>query len=384
MKSSLLLPFVLLFSHAVAAQSIRLNDLSWNDKKIDYSSFRETYGHLSESAFEAKFNGALERPLMFMRSFVNTYYADAPSTLSPDNLIFCLGDAHPENFGFLEINNTSRYVFNDLDDSGLCPYELDVLRYFTALHMSESDDQLLKSLIREYVQVLTRARESRPLPSRLDRSLERRRLRNLDRHTSGDAFNKESDDFDAMKAEDKEALLLKLAQVYKRKQLTFLDAVSVERETGGSGGLRRFWVLVDDSGEKDILELKEISTPGTEYGEWQPLEFNSPSERLEQTKKNLWSGSPRFYHVFNYQDLSYLLRSRTKDDLNLARLNERDKLRAYRVQVGLMADHHRSELRDAEFKGLEKWLYRNTQTMVERYRNSYDYYKALSGEQAQD
>src|SRR5262249_59112239 len=65
----------------------------------------------------------------------------------------CVGDAHPDNFGFLKFDTTMLYAFNDLDDSGHCPVALDALRYITAVRLF-FDKDLAETAAKRYVKVL--------------------------------------------------------------------------------------------------------------------------------------------------------------------------------------------------------------------------------------
>src|SRR4051812_25509910 len=43
---------------------------------------------------------------------------------------WCVGDAHPENFGALILKNGhSIFTINDMDDAGPCPLVMDLLRF---------------------------------------------------------------------------------------------------------------------------------------------------------------------------------------------------------------------------------------------------------------
>ncbi len=159
------------------------NDSKWSNisfpsDSISYGRFRDDYKNLSDSLFDAKMKEALQdSSLMFLRSFVNTYYSDLAASNNSQNIIYCLGDAHLENFGFLLFGSRTRFVFNDLDDSGPCPLEFDILRYFAAVDLAMNDTQLVSDLIEEYVAVLNNKKNPADLPSSKFPDLPKKRKR---------------------------------------------------------------------------------------------------------------------------------------------------------------------------------------------------------------
>lgn len=78
------------------------------------------------------------RKLLFFRSYVRAFYCDlrVANANSGPVITDALGDAHPQNFGFLPLGDgTQKLLFNDFDDSGSCPVGFDIVRYFTALKL---------------------------------------------------------------------------------------------------------------------------------------------------------------------------------------------------------------------------------------------------------
>ncbi len=354
----------------VQSTETSLGNVVFKDTTIPFSVFQETYQHLTPSAFEQKMNGALsEGPLMFFRSFVNTYYFDLAKTNDSPNLILCLGDAHPENFGFIDFKGETRFVFNDLDDSGVCPLEYDTLRYFTAVDLAFNDKNLLEDVIKEYVQVTNGHKEPTKIAKALVPNLEKKRKKNLEKNTNGKAFLT-SDELLPVPAPIKNGLILEITKTGVLGTSEILDIAEVPRETGGSGGLRRYWLLVRSPQGQDILELKEMSRPGVSYGTWQQPSWTQ-NQRLEKVKKYAWNDSPIFYHAIRIQNHDFLIRSRTKDSVSLSKLSGTE-LKAYLLaQSGWFASYHRNFVK-GEIPNLEQWLKQNLALMKSRYAKTFN------------
>lgn len=354
----------------VQSTEASLGNVVFKDTAIPFSVFQETYQHLSPSAFEQKMNGALsEGPLMFFRSFVNTYYFDLAKTNDSPNLILCLGDAHPENFGFIDFKGETRFVFNDLDDSGVCPLEYDILRYFTAVDLAFNDKNLLEDVIKEYVQVTNGHKEPTKIAKSLIPNLEKKRKKNLEKNTNGKTFLT-SDELLPITAPIKNGLILEISKTGVLGTFEILDIAEVPRETGGSGGLRRYWLLVRSPEGQDILELKELSRPGVSYGTWQQPSWTQ-NQRLEKVKKYTWNDSPTFYHAIRIQNHDFLIRSRTKDSVSLSKLSGTE-LKAYLLaQSGWFASYHRNFVK-GEIPNLEQWLKQNLALMKSRYAKTFN------------
>lgn len=353
-----------------------LADIGFKTKDIPQTLFRDTYQNLSDSAYQAKLQGALERsPLMFMRSFVNTYYADLSANNSSQNLILCLGDLHPENFGFMKFGNDQKFVYNDIDDTGVCPLDFDILRYFTTIQLTFNDKTLTKELAHAYSEILSGRMAAPALPKNLyPKNLDQRIEKTIQKLTENNLFvaNKKTK---PLPESEKNRIKNILSKNSFFKNLDVLDINAVERDSGGSGGLKRYWVLVQNKKDKssDILELKETTLPGTSYGSWeQPLW--SPSERLEQIVKYVWGENPHHFGVLTFDNANYLIRSRDKDSVDLDSLKKSD-LRAYLMtQVGIIASYHRNFV-VSEIPQLESWIEKNSQSLAERYSRSFKAFK---------
>ncbi len=140
----------------------------------------------------------------------------------------------------------------------------------------------------------------------------------------------------------KTALIAELKKIPLLSPLQILDVAEVPRTSGGSGGLRRYWLFVDGTRDgQDILELKELSRPGTSFGNW-VYPQTADDKRVETSKNFIWKESPDFYHAITLQNVSYLVRSRTRDSLDVKTFLFKDVKSLLLVQVGAIAAYHRT------------------------------------------
>lgn len=368
MSGHLVLIAFLFFASSAFSQQSKLKDVSWENEKIELEDLRKTYSHLSDDLFEKKFQSSLKSPLLFMRSYVNTYYQDSSFLGSKAELIPCFGDAHPENFGFLSFGTKTRYTFNDLDDSGACPYELDVLRYFSALSLYEEDQNLVQQAINVYADVLSGAAPVELMDS-MNKSLKKKNKKILKKYSLDLKF-KLTPEMSSVEEAQKNQLITQLKSLKNERQWRVLDLVQVDKNSGGSAGLLRYWLLVEDKlGLRDIFELKELTVSGVQFGPWAAKQ-QATSDKLERLKKDLWGESPDIYHQEMIDNKSFLLRSRSKDDFNLEKLSKVQKAHLYQVQASVLAEHHRNHVKIAK-EELKAWLTKNVERMKERYQRSY-------------
>lgn len=346
-----------------------LNGISFPDSSVPENRFRDTYTHLSDTAFDAKMKEALQGgPLFFFRSFVNTYYTDLAASNDSKNIIYCLGDSHLENFGFMNFKGTTQFVFNDLDDSGPCPLEYDVLRYFVALDMAFSDKVLTNEMIEEYIAVVNNKKIAESLPASSFPDLQKKQKKNVAKYTDGKQFIAHGD-LILLPATQKTNLLAELAKVPLLSSVKILDLAEVSRVGGGSGGLQRYWIFIDGTTGPEILELKQLSRPGTSYGNWvQPTQ--TEAQHLDMAKKYIWKDSPEYYDAITFQNLPFLIRSRTRDSSDITILSNKDLKQLLKVQVGMIANYHKTFIK-AEVPQFKNWVDKNYSVLKDRYKATY-------------
>jgi hypothetical protein len=347
--------------------SQELKPLSFKSSYIEPKVLRETYSHLSDEAFKMKLEASLENHLLFFRSFVNTYYFDFKEQKHSGLIVDCYGDAHIENFGFILFQEKTRFVMNDLDDSGKCPIEYDSLRYFTSLHLALNNERLIDEMIDFYVDVFENKKKPIKIKKKHIKDLKEKNTKILLKFTRNDHFIPH-EEITPIADEEKKKLISLLQSEEFLKAQTIHDLVSADKDAGGSGGLKRYWILVENKAkEKDVLELKEIAKPATTNLINDIIE---PSIRLTQVKESFWKESPDFYHVIDFNQGKFLLRSRTKDDVNYKKLKSKELKNYIMAQLSLMASMHSNQVQkmSGDYKA---WLKSQTLVLRRRYEQTY-------------
>src|SRR5262249_19759014 len=141
--------------------------------------------------FDAKWKGSLVAPNIFMRSYPPAYHADLMQVGAkrlPGEEGICFGDAHPDNFGFIAINGKTKFVFNDLDDSGICPIAVDAARYSAVLHLYFADADLTADVIEHYVDTVMDSSAGEKIDKSLIPDMDKHRMKEVDTSTKNGKF----------------------------------------------------------------------------------------------------------------------------------------------------------------------------------------------------
>ena len=355
-----------LFSQAAYGLS-SFSEIKPNLEEISKEYFRADYKNLSSEDFDIKWQESLESPLLFFRSYVKTWYREFSTLKSVGPIGYCLGDAHPENFGYLWRQDGSYpYVFNDLDDSGLCPIAADALRYLIALSLYTQDGDLVEQVASEYARVL-KGGENRKLPIWAYKSWQKKNEKNLKKYVEGATLKPGK----LEKVQPEERLIIESALKGMLPSFYMVqDVASYVKTSGGSAGLKRYWILVEDKNAsiRDILELKPYLQPATYHERWAlPSDHNDPltaAAFIYGKQMDLVS-----FGQVTIDNRLYQLRSRTKSDLDLEDLSFAEQEEIFLLQVGLIAKHHRRYVKDVDT--LTKWLSSQVSLATHRYLDIY-------------
>lgn len=336
---------------------------------------------LSPERFDAKWQASIaDGPLMFLRAYPAAFHLDLkqlPLERIPGDEGLCVGDAHPDNFGYLEIGTAkgraSIYAFNDLDDSGRCLVALDALRYFVAFRLYFDDAAKLEESLDEYVG----AAFSKDASAALDLAWKDAkgdapdwsgvRARELEKYVSGDAFKDLSpDELEPASDDEKAAVIEVLSRAPSPEGLRVFDVARRPRIGGGSGGLTRYWAYVATvDGTRTVLELKETAQPGVDFGHVsEPL---SSDERLDTLKSELWSAtSGDDYFPVRIGATNFLVRDRARK----ASEDPNGKLR--RAQARYLGALHRGHWTDATKGEARDWLKNSSKVVAKRWASFYE------------
>jgi hypothetical protein len=327
--------------------------------------FRQSYPHLSAEQFQQKWKNAQKSGLLFMRSFVNTWYDELGRLSSTGPIGPCFGDPHPENFGFLVFvdvqgQETMEYTYNDADDSGSCPVAFDALRYFTTLKIMLRDNEMEADLRRAYVRFLNGEEWKDRLSASLRPDVAATRNRMLAQTTKKNKI-KIGGPVKPLPAARAQALFSLLQPQCVGCQ--FLDAAEFQVSSGGSAGLERYWILVETAPQKqEIIEFKELREPASQRGRWAQKQKLSRSDIL----KDVWgTGWPKHFTFVSFEAQPFLIRSRVNADLTWESLTAEQKKGVLIEQVFQLAQLHKKTLTGNTL--LEEWLGRQSEFQARRY-----------------
>ncbi|MBC7419817.1 MAG: DUF2252 family protein [Bdellovibrio sp.] len=221
--------------------------------------------------FDQQKNQSAKNVFHFFRAYVDYFYLTIQANKS--NLAafekasfftgWCVGDAHPENFGFLiQKDNSAIFTINDMDDFGPCPVIYDLYRLMVSSRLYDEKiklDQILKS----YLSGLNSEQES--MPSELFKLLNKSQK-------NGTQFDSKKIDSGKIirnfgmtevnsNTKNEISTALKNAQLGFSKNFSLVDLVQTRKAGGGSSGLLRYEILIDDDNQFTHLELKEQVKP---------------------------------------------------------------------------------------------------------------------------
>ncbi len=353
--------------------------------ELSQAFFRASNPHVSRDAFARKWQDAITSPLRFMRSFPQAWYIDLldlPPEKIPQAYCICLGDAHPENFGFLTFEEGSHYVFNDLDDSGLGWAAIDALRYFTTVVLA-GYDKLLMPLTKLYEGVITSCEKMRRLPEVLQPDIAAQDQKELNKWLVDGEF-KYGDSKRQLLPVSQERIQALVRALDERAAMAHLEVMSIAqrgRDGGGSGGLVRYLVLARDPRlqTRELLEFKESTHAATSWGR----ALHEDDDRLDQCMSSIWQGlTPRCHQEVMIGRTPYLLRHRLgRANVRVDKLDAAEQRQVLEAQVSLLARQHRAAFLGVDASRLDEWLNASVITMAQRYRDVYaNFQRAMSKE----
>jgi hypothetical protein len=328
--------------------------------------FHKSYPHLTAEAFQQKWQNSQKSGLLFMRTFVNTWYDELSRISNKGPIGPCFGDPHPENFGYLLFGEAFEYAYNDIDDSGACPVLFDALRYFTTLKVMVKDDALEADLRRAYVRFLNGG-ELADRPSLALRPDPKATREQILKKTVSQGKIKRSGGHKDLALKKAESLFTLLTEASPCASCRRLDATELEVRSGGSAGLDRYWLLIETGpNTQALIEFKELTDPASQRGPWAQKWTLSRKDILD----GIWGKSwPRFFAFVYHEGKPFLMRSRLSVEPDWDDLKSEQRKDLLTEQVYLLAQLHRKTLSGNTL--LAEWLGRQSEYQAKRYGEAF-------------
>lgn len=228
-------------------------------------------------------------PHKFYRSFPPLYYKlikdlDLESELGPimKEETFIGGDVHIENFGVRPFKKEWRFLINDFDDLAFGPSILDVVRLLTSIKLSGF--KVNKEFIADFLKAYKSGLKGESYEFSKNTKKVFREALNEPR-LSLKKFDPKTKKF--LKKREPNFEMSKLEFDFFHDEFSkfgkVVDGYKYIKESGGSGGLDRFELLIERKGEFVWLEVKEWDTAGYYSGTGLPPISNQ--ERLKAVLK---------------------------------------------------------------------------------------------------
>lgn len=353
----------------VAALPLSAGDLP----AVPNQTFLRATHSLAAADWAARWKESLKVKVMFFRAFPAGFHKDlkqAPASRQLGRQTMCAGDAHPGNFGFQRLGGKTRFVYNDFDDSGYCPVSYDAVRYFAALRIFFDDDELNDKILEAYVDAVKDSKRAKTLDEESLPDWSDVRAKGLETYTSGKQFLL-VEDLRATSKAVRSAVTAAVAKVGWLAGAQVLDVVEIDRRSGGSGGLDRYWALLQVGDKRTILEFKEAAKPGAEYGVH--AKNLPPATRLWVLQTQLWGYSqPDALATVSMFGKSFTARDRLlRKSLDVLQLKQRDRDQVLQVQAGVLADMHREAWQGVQKDMMRSWLSASAKVVAKRWSGVY-------------
>lgn len=304
------------------------------------------YEKQDEDRMISRIKATKEDPHKFFRSFPPLYYKILED-VSLGNVFGELvkhkgvigGDVHIENFGVRTFKGEHRLLINDFDDLSEGPMIFDVIRLLTSIRLSgqKVDEGFVAKFMTRYKEGLKGKKENYS-----DVTMK---------------FFKESKKSDSRISTSK--INIKKMKFVKKREPSFdmtteeieswrelispngklVDQYKYVKESGGSGGLDRFELLIENNGQLIWVEAKEWEVPGINAG----LKTKPPTyvKRLEHVLKYDQPDLPSF--TIKYNDKIFFLREINESHVGLTidGLSKKEKKEMFLDEAYALGFFHR-------------------------------------------
>jgi hypothetical protein len=338
----------------------------------DRDSIRELQFWIDDATFDTKWTTMLATPIDFIGGSDSAFHADLatlPAKRLPGKEVLCHGDPKLDNFGWTLVDGAGVFSDNDFDDSGYCPVAADILRFIVATDLWFGDPDLDSAAIDAYVATVDDKDNAVTVDPSDEPAWADARAKKLAKETSGDLI--------VLGGEVQAATADEIAAVDQlvddwRFPPTILDVTRDVHSDGGSAGLRRFWALTEDyDGTRTIIELKELTIPGTELGR-HSIDIDGP-DRFDILKPYWWgSAAETDHYIVDMLDSRFVARDRmTRTNPDATKLSSKQLDNMIRAEASLLALRHRKAWGKVHDDDLTKWLTKSGRTLSDRWRAAY-------------
>ena len=359
-----------LVAYAASAKPVAADDFA---TPLTKTALRTAHA-LPADAFAARWEASLADPVLFLRAWPAAFHKDLAQVpvkrlLGGEGL--CVGDAHPGNFGFVRFGSKTRYVYNDLDDSGYCPVAIDAARYFAAVRVFWDDGDVLDEALEAYVDAVKDAGTAQALDAGFAPDWAAVREKELADATQGETFVM-AGELGPVSAATKKAVLSGVSSHPLVAGKSVLSVAALDRKSGGSGGLDRYWLLVAKGSSRTIVECKEAASPGTEAG--RNSKKLAPTQRLAILKAVFWNDKTASDNTYvTIAGRRFLVRDRlARKSLDVLNLDKKDRRHVLAVQAGILAGLHAPRWSAVKKDEMRSWLKDTSKTLAKRWLAAYD------------
>lgn len=340
--------------------------------------FRKLSPALTRGEFDAKFAVALEAPANLVRSYAGVFWRlarKAPPKQRRAGVGKVFGDAHRENFGFIKVGKRTVFGMTDYDDSGSGFVDDDAAHYFAELRLAEGKkSDLVDKAIAQYAATVADPSKAVDIDSDLKPDWDKTTKNDLERTVTGKRFRYgKNRALRPARPNERGDIERAVARNRKLAGLRILDVAELIRIQGGSGGLARYWLLVEPAkgGDPHTIELKEMGQPGvTESGIEQETD---PAARMTSLKKAFWgtAGAGDWFPI-DIGGTPFLVRNRhSVEKVDLGRLSKADYEKVILAQASYMAKVHRPAWSGARASDIEKDVGSRTADFAKAYRKAH-------------
>lgn len=285
-------------------------------------------------------------PHRFLRSFPPHFYKISDD-LKLSNLLGDVykhqtvigGDVHVENFGIRKFNNEYKLLINDFDDLSFGNTILDVVRLLTSIKFTghKVDKKFVKDFSQRYIEGLQGKKENySKVTLEFFKEAKKNKSRISEKKIDIKAkkfIKKREPSFDMTSAE----ITFWKNEIKNYGEL--VDSYKYIKESGGSGGLDRYELLVEKDGELIWLEVKEWETPGINAG----LKTKPPTypTRLSHVLKYDQPEIPAT--TFKYNGKVFFLREIHEGHvgISLTEIKKKEMEELYLDEAYVLGDFHR-------------------------------------------